>query len=172
MDLLEVPLDVLALRLYALPVDAAVTYLALLVAAAVALGLWSIRGAAAAASISHSPPQDVSLSEPEKLKLDLASLPPACHLSDPSSGTPKSRFTAYYSGERSDPVNHDFDEIDRRSRGAAPWSGNWSLEWTAVKRAGHLGWYSHQDMTELNGSVVKLWDARPTPAAMLLRRRL
>lgn len=186
MDLLEVPLDALAFRLYALPADAAVAYLALLAAAAVALGLWSIRGAAvsnkpdAAASISYSPPQYASLSEPKKPKLVLSPLPAAFHLSDPSpsSGTPKSRFTAYYSAEaesldnnREDPIGRDFDETDRRSRGA-PRSGDWSLEWTAVKRAGHLGWYSYQDLTELNGNVVKLWDARPTPAAMLLRRRL
>ncbi|XP_074592230.1 uncharacterized protein LOC141848019 [Curcuma longa] len=175
MDLLEVPLDALALRLYALPADAAVAYLALLAAAAVALGLWSIRGAAvsckpdAAGSISYTPPQDSSLSEPEKPKLDPS----------PSSGTPKSRFTAFYSAEAGslendgeDPIDRDFDEIDdQRSRGA-PWSGEWSLEWTAIKRAGHLGWYSHQDMAELNGNVVKLWDARPTPVAVLLRRRV
>lgn len=184
MDLLEIPLDARAFRLYALPADAAVAYLALLAAAAFALGLWSIRGAAVSykpastvASISCSPPQDASLSEP---KLDLASLPAAFHLSDPSpsSRTPKARFTAYYSAEaeslddnREDPIDRDFDETDRRSRGA-PRSGDWSLEWTAVKRAGHLGWYSYQDLMELNGNVVKLWDARPTPAAMLLRRRL
>ncbi|XP_073100777.1 uncharacterized protein [Elaeis guineensis] len=181
MDLLEMPLDALVLRLHSLP--AAGSLWACLAVLAATLGLWRIRavGSRSEASLPPStPPPNVSPAEPAQARAPTPAptpspAPPQCHVEDV--GMLKARFTAYYdSCDRFD-VEDDGDEEtevdggrevdgvgDGRVPLTAPWEGfGWAgWEGLMVRRRGDLGWYRYQDLTALNGSVVRLWDGDVT----------
>ncbi|URD93495.1 hypothetical protein MUK42_00947 [Musa troglodytarum] len=203
MDLLEVPLDALAFRLYSLPAAAAAArsdwaclVLLAAAAAAAALGLWGIRAVGSKPDpptpTSPPPPPVPSLpvcpsenQTPVGREVAAAAWTASCHVEEARS--PKSRFMAYYAastdslyedcadggglGEGEEEDVDSVSDVDRRV--TAPWSGGGcGLEWAVVKRRGDLGWYRYQDMTALDGSVVKLWDGRDGGLTATAGRRL
>ncbi|CAL9182782.1 uncharacterized protein LOC135636060 [Musa acuminata AAA Group] len=203
MDLLEVPLDAIAFRLYSLPAAAAAArsdwaclVLLAAAAAAAALGLWGIRvvGSKPDPPTPTSPPPppvpSLPVCPPESLtpvgkEAAAAAWRASCHVEEAS--TPKSRFMAYYAastdslyedcargdglGEGEEEDVDSVSDVDRRV--TAPWSGGvCGLEWAVVQRRGDLGWYRYQDMTALDGSVVKLWDGRDGGLTATAGRRL
>ncbi|XP_038988096.1 uncharacterized protein LOC120112585 [Phoenix dactylifera] len=185
MELLEMPL---VLRLQSLPAAAAGggSLWACLAVLAAALGLWRIRavGSRAEASLPPpTPPPKLGPAEPAQAPAPApAPAPPQCHVEDIS--TPKARFTAYYdSCDRLD-VEDDGDdeaevdsgrEVDGVSDGRAPLTAPWEgfgWEGLMVRRRGDLGWYRYQDLTALNGSVVRLWDGNGVLTATSRRTSL
>ncbi|XP_008803397.2 uncharacterized protein LOC103716956 [Phoenix dactylifera] len=194
MDLLEMPLEDIVLRFHSLPAAVAAGSLcAGLAVLAAALGLWRIRavGSRSDVSLPHSPtppkPEPAQAPAPAPAPVPRSPEPTAralhCHVED--AGTPKARFTAYYgSCDRFD-VEDDGDEqaeVDngRKNDGAslvrarltapiAPLEG-FGWEGLMVRRRGDLGWYRYQDLTALNGSVVRLWDGDSVWTATSRRR--
>ncbi|XP_043721744.1 uncharacterized protein LOC122669129 [Telopea speciosissima] len=79
----------------------------------------------------------------------------------------KEKFTLYYQGEEDNTIppivgNEDGDDFDvvcpfREELYCS--DGRWSYDGIRMmRREGDLGWYSSQDLTVFNGSVVRLWD--------------
>nr|CAD1827280.1 unnamed protein product [Ananas comosus var. bracteatus] len=209
MDLLEMPLEAVALRFYSLPavVAGGSIWTCLAIIAAAAIGLWRIRtvgsrsesssssSSSSSSLLTSSPPPSPSpspsLSKPiERPILSRFEL-------DEEVGTPKVRFTAYYNDaadclgccrvDDDDDVGGDNEEReveaddavsdgvngDSRKRLSKPsWAGDvpkWEVP--ALSGNGDLGWYRYQDMTALNGSVVRLWDGDGGLTAASPRRR-
>lgn len=95
---------------------------------------------------------------------------PSCHEEEVSK--PKARFTAYYHAPNNFGVEDEKDADDEEmmqeeKEEAEDWEeedvvgsvGVTAAPWMVVSRRGDLGWYRYQDLTALNGSVVRLWDA-------------
>ncbi|URE11237.1 hypothetical protein MUK42_22213 [Musa troglodytarum] len=175
MHVFEVSLGAVVCRLYSLSASAW-TCLALVAAAATALGLWAVR--VARSKFIHPPTSPVP---------ELGSALVVNSAAAEAAIIAKARFTAYYSAAADDAHDDDVDEEDEGEededeavsnvglRVRAPRDGGWGVEWTTVMTRGDQGWYRYQDMTALNGSVVKLWDARhgelTSPHGGCLRRR-
>lgn len=170
---LDYPLDALAFNYVSFGFFALVnnlwTWVAVVTAA---VSFWRIRIRAAASAgavlspLKSEPPElhdretDAS-SAPSTLKEDPAPSTVPAVVAAGGGGVTKGKFTVYY-------------ENDRKSDGevalAGPWAasdcdvdgdcGEWSQWWEGVMktRMGELGWYSCQDRTVLNGSVVRFWD--------------
>lgn len=172
MDLLEMPLEALVLRLNSLPTATARSLWTCLAVLATALGLWRIRavGSRSEASLPASTPAPkLGPAEPAQAPAPApAPAPTQCHVEDVS--PPKARFMAYYDSCDWFDVEDDGDEEAKVDGGrgvdgigdgtaplAAPWEG-FPWEGLMVWRRGDLGWYRYQDLTALNGSVVRLWD--------------
>ncbi|XP_020090153.1 uncharacterized protein LOC109711491 [Ananas comosus] len=196
MDLLEMPLEAVALRFYSLPavVAGGSIWTCLAIIAAAAIGLWRIRtvGSRSESSSSSSSSSLLTSSPPP-------SPSPSPNLSTPIErpilsrfelgeevGMPKVRFTAYYNDaadclgccrvddDDDDDGDGDSEEREVEADGAVSdgvngdsqkrlskpgWAGDvpkWEVP--ALSGNGDLGWYRCQDMTALNGSVVRLWD--------------
>ncbi|KAM4097577.1 hypothetical protein ACJW30_07G011500 [Castanea mollissima] len=70
-------------------------------------------------------------------------------------------FAAYY--EENDGGEDDNGELTAEESGVdgAVKVGEWWDSWERVLRMkmGEMGWYKYQDLTELNGNVVRLWDS-------------
>lgn len=70
-------------------------------------------------------------------------------------------FAAYY--EENDCGEEDDGELTAEESGVdgAVKVGEWWDSWERVLRTkmGEMGWYKYQDLTELNGNVVRLWDS-------------
>lgn len=193
MDLLEMPLEAIVLRFHSLPAAIAAGSLwACLAVLAAAVGFWRIRagGSRSDVSLPHSPtplkseqaqaPSPAPAPEPEPKSPKPTVRAPHCHVED--AGTPKARFTAYYGSCDWFDVEDDADEqaeVDngRKDDGAgvvrahltAPLKG-FGWEGVIVRRRGDLGWYRYQDLTSLNGSVVRLWDGDGVSTATSRRR--
>ncbi|CAI9780325.1 unnamed protein product [Fraxinus pennsylvanica] len=78
-------------------------------------------------------------------------------------GTTKGKFTLYYDKDESRTGEGD-DNGGRNDDGA---TANEKLglccdDWESmmVMKIGGMGWYQYQDLTVLDGSVVRLWDSR------------
>ncbi|XP_010917423.1 uncharacterized protein [Elaeis guineensis] len=184
MDLLEMPLEAIVLRFHSLPAAVAAGSLwACLAVLAAALGIWRIRAVGSRSddvSLPHSPitsksePGQAPSPSPAPAPSTVPKSPkptvraPHCHVED--AGTPKARFTAYYGSCDWFDVEDDGDEqveVDNgrkddgarvvRARLTAPLEG-FGWEGLMVGRRGDLGWYRYQDLTALNGSVVRLWE--------------
>ncbi|WOL19830.1 hypothetical protein Cni_G28632 [Canna indica] len=195
MDLLEVPFEEAALRLYSLPGTAAAGSSAWACAAAViaaVVGLWGIRTVGSKSDVSPlllscspaSPPSPPLLDPVVSTEPHAAPAPeddrkgrgPIAPLAgfrvEEASGAKKARYTAYYLAGSCDDcgvVEEEECEDDREDDGGiqsgarlwatAAWDGDWRWEeLTAARRRWDLGWYRFQDMTALDGSVVRLWD--------------
>ncbi|XP_072979686.1 uncharacterized protein [Typha angustifolia] len=182
MDLLEMPLDHLAFRFYSLPAIAASSLLTWLAVIAAAVGLWRIRSAGSRSDVSalpsppapHPPPRIVGATGADVVTPAREEAEPMV----PSPRTPKVRFTAYYDAacgggfrnvdeDGEEEMEMEVDDDDGFSEpidGAevemtAPWTGGASrMEGMMVGWRGDLGWYDYQDITALNGRVVRLWD--------------
>ncbi|XP_064983604.1 uncharacterized protein LOC135624060 [Musa acuminata AAA Group] len=193
------PLEAVAFRLYSLPGAAAGSVWAWAAVLAAALGLWGIRivGTKSDASpLSHSAPRSSSPpqpaipgpavpAEPAKPQAEPTNRedyrpiarPTGCRVEEASAT--KARFTAYYHGASCNgfgAVEEDecHEGEDGGARGvecgvAAPWNQGWRWEGLTVRRRWDLGWYRYQEMTALNGSVVRLWDG--AESGLTARRR-
>ncbi|XP_050216114.1 uncharacterized protein LOC126667194 [Mercurialis annua] len=153
------------------------TWLALLTAA---VSFWRIRSTVtitntAACSINYdsrlghesSPPVDVT-SEPDEPATTIDDLP-SC------SPTPSSKPLVFEEDNLTKGTNNKFImyyEDDRECDGGSvcggdeltvveEWgyrSGGWEAERVLKMRMGEMGWYRCQDLTVINGNVVRLWD--------------
>ncbi|THU51508.1 hypothetical protein C4D60_Mb06t31780 [Musa balbisiana] len=176
MNLFEVSLGAVVSRLYSLSGSA---WECLALVAATALGLWAVR--VAGSKFIHPPTPSSPVPELGSALVVNSAAAEAAIIA-------KARFTAYYSAAAAGSFHiEDDDDVDEEEedededvsnvglRVRAPRDGGWGMEWTAVMTRGDLGWYRYQDMTALNGSVVKLWDARhgrlTAPHGGCLRRR-
>ncbi|CAL9122978.1 unnamed protein product [Musa textilis] len=169
MHVFEVSVGAVVCRLYSLSASAW-TCLALVAAAATALGLWAVR--VARSKFIHPPTSPVP---------ELGSALVVNSAAAEAAIIAKARFTAYYSAAAAgsfhieDDAHDDDVNVDEEDEGEededeavsnvglrvrAPRDGGWGVEWTTIMTRGDLRWYRYQDMTALNGSVVKLWDAR------------
>ncbi|XP_073011361.1 uncharacterized protein [Typha latifolia] len=186
MDLLEMPLEAFAFRLYSLPA-AGGSILAWLAVIAAAVSLWRIRAVGSRSDASPlfqpppqartaaPPPSDRERDQPEPEQKPIASS--ACRRLE--AGSPKVRFTAYYDGrcrvgdggdeeretEADDDVVSDGVEVgDGEMTAPLGWEG------VAIRRKVDFAWYRYQDMTALNGSIVRLWDGNGELTASPRRR--
>ncbi|KAH0970845.1 hypothetical protein GBA52_023001 [Prunus armeniaca] len=69
------------------------------------------------------------------------------------------KFTLYYEDNAEGDVDLKAEEAGEcdGDEAVAEGCGEW-LEGVLRLRLGEMGWYRHQDLTELNGNVVRLWD--------------
>nr|XP_009391218.1 PREDICTED: uncharacterized protein LOC103977437 [Musa acuminata subsp. malaccensis] len=182
MDLLEVPLEAVALRLYSLPSYAAGSVWAWAAVLAAALGIWGIRTVGSRSDASPPPPPlnvpalPAERAEPQasaatdRKEFRPIAQPSGCHVKETNAA--KAPFTAYYHGASRDGcgVVEDDDESEEGEEDGVPgvgcratalWDGGRQLDWLTARqrrRPDDLGWYRYQDMAALNGSVVRLWD--------------
>ncbi|CAL9187648.1 unnamed protein product [Musa hybrid cultivar] len=162
MHLLEVRLGAVVSRLYSL-CGSAWACLALVAAAATALGLWAVR--VAGSKFIHPPTPTSPVPEVGSASVVNSAAAEAAIIA-------KARFTAYYSAAAAGSFHIEDDDVDEEEevedeyvsnvglRVRAPRDGGWDMEWIAVMTREDLGWHRYLDMTVLNGSVVKLRDAR------------
>ncbi|RZR90841.1 hypothetical protein BHM03_00018839 [Ensete ventricosum] len=175
MDLLEVPLEAVALRLYSLPSYAAGSVWAWAAVLAAGLGIWGIRTVSRSDASPPPPSLNVPALPAERAELQASAAtdrkefrpiaqPSGCRVEEANAA--KAPFTAYYHGPSRDGygVVEEDDDDEREDgvpgvgcRATALWDGL-----TARQRRDDVGWYRHQDMTALNGSVVRLWDGSLT----------
>ncbi|KAJ9168076.1 hypothetical protein P3X46_019648 [Hevea brasiliensis] len=76
-------------------------------------------------------------------------------------GVTRGKFVKYYVDERESDDNGDDEltvvgEWGYGNRGCGEWSESW--ERVLRMRTGDMGWYMYQDLTAINGNVVRLWD--------------
>ncbi|KAE8735287.1 Plant invertase/pectin methylesterase inhibitor superfamily protein [Hibiscus syriacus] len=145
-----------------------------------ALSFWKIRAAAGAVvssgyvqsndpkpstSISdESPPVPEPDSEqptPSSSVVDTSVSPLVCRGEVVTRG--KFKLTVYFDddGEESDvDVDDGGVRVTGRSDGGGGDCNEWWESWEGVLklRNGETGWYRHQDLSALNGNVVRLWD--------------
>ncbi|XP_065848729.1 uncharacterized protein [Euphorbia lathyris] len=155
------------------------TWIALVTAA---LSFWWIRASSAVISISlqshpiSTSPDDCTRSRSNSPDASFSeasthSEPPM--LSSPAPSTPsifedgdsitKGKFLVYYEDDR-----ENDGEVEGESESEVLVAGEWeyggcgewteSLERVVRMRMGDLGWYRCQDLTAINGNVVRLWD--------------
>ncbi|KDP33961.1 hypothetical protein JCGZ_07532 [Jatropha curcas] len=77
-------------------------------------------------------------------------------------GVIKAKFVVYYEDDREGEGNGDCEEY---STVVGEWEngsgyGEWRESWEKVLRIrmGDMDWYRYQDLTAINGNVVRLWD--------------
>ncbi|XP_010503024.1 PREDICTED: uncharacterized protein LOC104780221 [Camelina sativa] len=75
-------------------------------------------------------------------------------------GVTKGKLTVYYEEEIDGERDEDGEETTAVKYGGGE-SGEWWERWESVvkMRNGDEGWYRYVDLTVINGSVVRLWDA-------------
>ncbi|KAI9122828.1 hypothetical protein K1719_005717 [Acacia pycnantha] len=182
MNALHSPLDALALDYATFGFFTLVnnhwTWFALLTAA---LSLWKIRAK------PHSPPPSTPPPPPcSDKKLDgclstgderpvgkfvLHETPTGTSASVFSTGDGdgpiKGKFTVYYEEDRECEQDEEFTETETETETAAFCDGGcgckseWSEKWDKMLeiKMGVKGWYMNQDLTDLNGNVVRFWDS-------------
>lgn len=148
-----------------------------------ALSFWKIRSSGCPKSLDPvKPDQSVSVSNvtsPVEIKPDQSVListenvtskteiqPTLSDVSDDVDGVRKGKFTLYYKED----MQCEFNKSSSNCYGQLPvvegWEpeveGEWWRCWEKVLRLrngeNENGWYTCQDLTELNGNVVKIWD--------------
>lgn len=145
------------------------TWLALLTAA---LSFWRIRSSSHPVPKHNNPVAEPLLSESQPLAAETEAPAPRKILtavvnggSVDVDGVTKGKFTVYYyneeedmqcsGGEREEVLTAAFD-------GGEGCETEWWKCWETVLRVrngeSEKGWYTCQDLTELNGNVVRLWD--------------
>ncbi|CAK9159243.1 unnamed protein product [Ilex paraguariensis] len=75
-------------------------------------------------------------------------------------GLTKGKYTVYYN-EDDDEFTSNEEEVDNRDgEGVEVVAKEWCDGWDRVLRMrnGDMGWYRYQDLTVLDGNVVRLWD--------------
>ncbi|CAI0387561.1 unnamed protein product [Linum tenue] len=157
------------------------TWVAVLTAA---VSFWRIRTAAAAGEAAPSTPPRNSSSSILRLTLHVPAPPFVLHRKTRSAAavydevqteapvsTPKTpasspivcddddvvtkgKFVAYYREE----VEVEEEEVVGGGDNGGDGSGWWETELRAWLGRGELGWYKYQDLTAINGNVVRLWD--------------
>jgi hypothetical protein len=177
MDLLEQPLEAVALRLYSLPEVAATgaaawTCLAAVLAAAAAAGVWRLRSSTPADFTDDTKPLQLDTSRPPISSSEKKKISPEVPTTSAPATSPKERYTAYYQGSgrvgccgaESDGEDEELDtEGDDDVYG--PWAKD-PFEWEVVRSLvpvvatattdDVIGRY--RSPRALSGSVVRLWD--------------
>ncbi|KAJ8750984.1 hypothetical protein K2173_016165 [Erythroxylum novogranatense] len=184
MNVLDSPLDALVFDYASLGILTVVnnlwTWVALLTAA---ISFWRIRAAGASASIAAKSKQaspaacidrvaeepqpipEISLTEPVVKQLKTTTV-----LSRPifeDAGVCKGKFVAYFEDdtESEENVDDSSDSIevdgwscydDSDDRNGEDWFGGW--ERLLLVKMGDTSWYRYQDLTAIDGNVVRLWD--------------
>lgn len=150
-----------------------------------ALSYWKIRSSVCPKSldpVSVKPDQSVSVSNvtsPVEIKPDQSVListenvlsktetpPTLSDVSDDVDGVRKGKFTLYYKEDMQCGFNKNSSNCYRQLPVVEGWEpeveGEWWKCWEKVLRLrngeNENGWYTCQDLTELNGNVVKIWD--------------
>ncbi|KAL5728532.1 hypothetical protein ACHQM5_001605 [Ranunculus cassubicifolius] len=162
----------LSFDFFTLIINSVWTWAAVLTAA---LSFWRIQTARAVppAKFQYQPCQNDD-AEVEKDQQPIESQPPttsascdlrSCICDGEVDATTKRKFSVYL-GEESLNVQDDWEfhsEDDNCFMVDEIFVGNvcsWdSFEFMFVKKNGDCGWYRHQDMSALDGRVVKLWEA-------------
>ncbi|CAL1357421.1 unnamed protein product [Linum trigynum] len=157
------------------------TWVAVLTAA---VSFWRIRTAAAGEAAPSTPPRNSS--SILRLTLHVPAPPFVLHLKTSSAAvsdevqtealvsTPKTpasspiicddddvvtkgKFVAYYRQEVEVEVEEEEEQVGGGDNGG---DGNawWETELRVRMGRGELGWYKYQDLTAINGNVVRLWD--------------
>ncbi|XP_020083285.1 uncharacterized protein LOC109706723 [Ananas comosus] len=158
-ELLELPFEAIALRFNSLP--AAATWLAV---AAAAVGIWRIRAVGSRSDASSPLSAPAPSPEPETSTPLRADTTPTEPSRIRSCAAPKERFTAYYGvdasyGEEEEEEEEEHVGVDGEV--TAPLVGvglGWEVNGDGRRGISDLGWYRYQDLTVINGSVVRLWD--------------
>ncbi|KEH37635.1 hypothetical protein MtrunA17_Chr2g0301421 [Medicago truncatula] len=150
-----------------------------------ALSFWKIRSSGCPKSldpVSVKPDQSVSVSNvtsPVEIKPDESVListenvtsktetpPTLSDVSDDVDGVRKGKFTLYYKEDMQCGFNKNSSNCYRQLPVVEGWEPEVEVEWwkcwEKVLRLrngeNENGWYTCQDLTELNGNVVKIWD--------------
>ena len=189
MDLLDSPLEALALNYLSVGFLTVVnnlwTWVAVITAA---VSFWRIRAAGSAPTYLQSdgsppPPRNDQRSSgselvPETSVSDVSAYEPPVPAPSPSPA-PASEMMVGYDVKVDDRVTKGtkfvavfYGEDDREDDGELTSANEWEEStveddqgcgewWERVlrTRTGEMGWYSYQDLTVLNGNVVRLWDS-------------
>lgn len=182
MDVLDSPLEALALNYLSVGfltiVNNLWTWVAVITAA---VSFWRIRAAGGGPTCLKSdsspppPPNDQSLggSElvPEISAPDVSADEPPAPAPAPASEmvvgddkvddgvTKGTKFVAVYYGEDDGRELTAANELEESGddEGCGEWWESW--ERVLTTKTGEMGWYRYQDLTVLNGNVVRLWDS-------------
>lgn len=78
-------------------------------------------------------------------------------------GTTKGKFSLYYESDDvvfggSEETSGECEQEEEKKDGECGGAGEWWRSWERVLRMEENGWYRHQDLTVINGNVVRLWD--------------
>ncbi|KAK7281335.1 hypothetical protein RIF29_09221 [Crotalaria pallida] len=154
-------------------------WLALLTAA---LSFWKIRSSGHPKTEPNQPEKVSTLSsenkssqvEPVSARLDLTRIHSAQNstkvLTEDVDGVRKGKFTVYYEeGEEEEEVQCGCSEregllltmsmvTDYWNEGESEWWEKWERVLRLRNGENEKGWYTCQELTELNGNVVRLWD--------------
>lgn len=185
MDLLDAPLEALALNYLSVGFLTVVnnlwTWVAVITAA---VSFWRIRAAGGGPTCLKS---DVSPPHPRNDQSSSGSqLVPEISVPDVSADEPPSpapapasemvvgdvkvddgvtkgtKFVAVYYGEDDGKLTAANEWEENGDDDGVEGCGVWWESWERVlrTRTGEMGWYRYQDLTVLNGNVVRLWDSR------------
>lgn len=196
MNVLDFPLEALAFDYVSFGfftfVNNLWTWIAVITAA---VSFWKIRAAGASAGglfsvVSPDPCDDRSSTEPPAPPKSDEPPPTSSNVTSPEltpapapasasitghvedDGVSKGRKVTLYYYEDNGELTEETEEGD----GVEEFSGGdgWESYWVRMfeTRLGEKSWYRHQDLTELNGNVVRLWDGccRSGENAVLLQR--
>ncbi|WVZ18629.1 hypothetical protein V8G54_005951 [Vigna mungo] len=140
------------------------TWLALLTAA---LSFWKIRSAGCPRPIPETQPSaqpHPQTSNHEKTEPTREAVLANGGAEEDVDGVRKGKFTVYYEEHvqctcDSDSVNEGFSTACEESDGCGTeWWERWERMLRLRNGESENGWYTWQDVTELNGNVVRLWD--------------
>ncbi|PON38632.1 Transmembrane protein [Trema orientale] len=173
MNVLDSPLEALAFNYVSLGfftfVNNLWTWIAVITAA---VSFWKIRAVGAAGgvySVDSPPPRNDRSSNrpsappkseeppPPPAETTLALASASGHVED-DGPTKRRKFTLYYedNGELTESDGDEMVAVEECCGGEEWWEGYW--ERALKTRLGETSWYRYQDLTELNGNVVRLWD--------------
>ncbi|KAL6496448.1 hypothetical protein OROGR_029706 [Orobanche gracilis] len=182
MSMLNSPLEALAIGYLSYGLLTAVSNIWAWVAViTTAIGFWRIKGlsfpphlikkevsplesSSYLAETAAEPDTVSSTTEKHLLPASLTTTMSDCVLD--SECSPKGKFSVYYKDDfknRDEGGDDDSDGVCNGGEGAERAKLGWRCcEWerTMVVRMGDLGWHRYQDLTVLDGSVVRLWDSR------------
>ncbi|CAL0325486.1 unnamed protein product [Lupinus luteus] len=125
--------------------------------------------------LSHSRGFDQPDPIPEFLESDAVTTEPACvpssvvaNVCDDGDGVRKRKITIYFEDEVECEneevlnVTEKWEEGDgvrlNRCESETEWWGNWETLLKLKVGENENGWYTWQDLTEINGNIVRLWD--------------
>lgn len=82
---------------------------------------------------------------------------------DTTGGPTRGKFTVYYHEDESEEGEFDDEggvgEVGKGGGGDDYWWDNWEkVMRMRIGDGDHMGWYRYQDLTVLDGNVVRLWD--------------
>lgn len=189
MSVLDSPLEPLAFNFVSFGFFAVVhnlwTWLAVITAA---VSFWKIRASGSSSSIcldsgSGSPPpcnHETSKGSPPVTKVEsspttsssiiaAASVPSLAAPEDDDGVVTKGlKFRVYYESDNGEGDGGELTVAEESGAGeeveVLEEGGNWWENWERMlkMRSGEMNWYRYQDMREINGNVVRLWDGRTT----------